>query len=126
MPAPRTGSIDPGRAADGFASFAVVSVLLGARKGNMARTRLGALLVLVACSAVACAGASSHAIVGPHETTSHRIKCHPDLDDCWEEAGNICGSRGYDVLDRSMHMGGTLADAIPGPVTWYVVLVTCK
>jgi hypothetical protein len=83
-------------------------------------------MFVVACTATACAGASSHAIVGPDGRTSYRIKCHPDIDDCWEEAGDRCGSAGYEVNDKNMHMGGTVADLIPGPVTWYVVLVTCK
>ena len=68
----------------------------------------------------------SHAIIGPDGQATHSIQCHPDVDDCWEEAGNDCGRRGYRVLNHSTHMGGTVADLIPGPVLWHTVLVECR
>lgn len=73
----------------------------------------------------ACAGASTQPIRGPDGQLMYRVTCHPDLAECYQEAGNRCEG-GYHVLSQSMHWGGTVADLMPGPVAWYNVLVTCK
>lgn len=82
---------------------------------------LGAIVLVSAC-----AGSSSHRIVGPDGRESYRIKCHPDIDDCWEEAGKVCGASGYDVVSQSEHLGGTVEDFTPGQVTWHVALIRCR
>ena len=72
-----------------------------------------------------CVSASGHAINLPNGKIGVRTTCHPDVAECYEEAGKIC-TNGYDLVSQSVHMGGTLADLMPGPVTWYNVLVECR
>lgn len=75
---------------------------------------------------VGCVSSSSRPIIGPDGSTAYRLTCHPDIADCWEEAGNDCGGHGYYVVSKSMHWGGTVADLMPGPVRWYNVMIECK
>jgi hypothetical protein len=73
-----------------------------------------------------CVSSSSRAIVGPDGSIAYRLTCHPDIAECWEEAGNRCGPSGYHVVDKSVHMGGIIVDLLPGPVPWYNVMVSCN
>lgn len=73
-----------------------------------------------------CAGSSHKTTYGPDGKVSYNIQCHPNIGECLEEAGNICGKAGYVILHHSTHQGGTLADYLPGPVTWHDVLISCN
>src|SRR5207253_525696 len=53
------------------------------------------------------------------------VKCKADRNECLAEAGEQC-PRGYTVLSEDSHPGGAAADYLPGPVTWYTMLVRCK
>jgi hypothetical protein len=85
--------------------------------------RVAASLMFVVIAS--CAGSSGHSIRGPDGMMSYRLKCHPTIAECWEEAGDLCPS-GYHIVGQSSHPGGTLADWIPGPVTWYDLIVSCR
>lgn len=73
---------------------------------------------------IACASASSKIIAGPSGQRIVKTSCHPDVSRCFEEAARVC-PKGYDIVNVSSHMGGTVIDLMPGPVTWYDVLVQC-
>jgi hypothetical protein len=78
------------------------------------------LLFLFGC------GAGIKPTYGPDGSASYTITCHPDISECLESAGNICGNRGYNVVVHTTHSGGAFADLFPGPVTWHNVLISCN
>lgn len=51
-------------------------------------------------------------------------KCKSDVADCVAHANETCNGR-HTELRRESHAGGLLADAIPGPVTWYTLTFRC-
>lgn len=75
------------------------------------------LLGLVACSGVREVKTSSGESV-------FETKCKGGPADCFADAKSKC-SEGYEVLDSESHAGGALADAMPGPVTWYRITFRC-
>ena len=57
---------------------------------------LGAALFFAGCT-------TSKQITGPDGRTAHSISCNGganNIGNCFEKAGDICGSAGYDVLDK--------------------------
>ena len=51
-------------------------------------------------------------------------KCKSDLADCVAHANETCNGR-HTVVHQESHAGGLLADALPGPVTWYKLTFRC-
>lgn len=51
-------------------------------------------------------------------------KCKGTSSECLAGARERC-PEGYEVLDSESHAGGIVADAMPGPVTWYVLTFRC-
>lgn len=72
----------------------------------------------------ACAG-PQESFVGPSGETVHEVKCSGGKGECFETAAATCGAEGYRALDSHSRSGGLLADALPGPVTWYYLTYAC-
>jgi hypothetical protein len=53
------------------------------------------------------------------------FKCQTTTAECHEKAKASC-PLGYRVVAESNHPGGLFADVIPGPVTWFNVVVVCE
>jgi hypothetical protein len=70
------------------------------------------------------AGAWAESFVGPSGKPIQRAKCSRSSTGCYEEAHQTC--RGpYQIIESESHSGGILADALPGPVTWYSFTYSC-
>ncbi len=52
------------------------------------------------------------------------IKCSSNPNKCFKQATKSCKGQ-YQVVDSESHAGGLLADLLPGPVTWYSMMVRC-
>lgn len=53
-----------------------------------------------------------------------KAKCKSEIQDCFDDARNQCGGK-FTLVHKESHSGGLLADALPGPVTWYTVSFRC-
>lgn len=53
------------------------------------------------------------------------VKCNIDFKNCLETIRSVCGGK-YDIHSRGAHMGGLLADIIPGPIVWYTAVYSCS
>ena len=60
----------------------------------------------------------------PTGSSLFKTKCNVDTSKCFAEASSKC-SGSYNVIDSESHAGGTLADILPGPVTWYSMTYEC-
>jgi hypothetical protein len=60
----------------------------------------------------------------PSGATFNTAKCSHTSDACFQKAAATCGGP-YQVIDSESHAGGTLADVLPGPVTWYGMTYQC-
>ena len=87
------------------------------------------LLLLVALAG--CAKAD--AIVGPAGAKAHVISCMnplaPELsalEACYKQAGEICGSRGYVMLDREAHQGWHANRYGGGSVSKHSIVIQCR
>jgi hypothetical protein len=83
-------------------------------------------LVLLAGAALSACSAppSSTSFVGPSGEQIHSTKCSSSPQGCFQEAAKTCGGP-YRTLDSESHAGGTVADILPGPVTWYGLTYSC-
>jgi hypothetical protein len=55
---------------------------------------------------------------------ANTAKCNVSPNACFEKASSTCAGP-YLVVDSESHPGGTLADVLPGPVTWYAMTYQC-
>ena len=55
----------------------------------------------------------------------YEVKCNYSPNECLQTANKNCPS-GFDTLYSDSHAGGTAADFIPGPVTWYDLKYSCS
>jgi hypothetical protein len=69
--------------------------------------------------------AGSEPLRDPSGKPFSRVKCSQSADDCFRQATKACGGSSYQVLDSESHAGGLVADALPGPVTWYGMTFRC-
>ena len=82
---------------------------------------LSILLLLV----VGCASTGDSAFVGPEGESIYFTKCNVSQEGCLKEIAEHCPS-GYNTINTETHMGGILADLIPGPVRWWSITYSCK
>lgn len=94
---------------------------------SLGKTAAAAALAFTA----ACGGTGISAINEPsagtgssEEQAYFKAKCKSDIGDCLADARKHCGGE-YTVVHKESHAGGLLADALPGPVTWYTVSFRC-
>ena len=76
------------------------------------------LLCVAAFSLSGCDLTSGNSYASPSGATFNTAKCSHTSDACFQKAAATCGGP-YQVIDSESHPGGTLADVLPGPVTWY-------
>lgn len=81
-------------------------------------------LVLGAALALAGCVSSGEPIPGPSGQVMNEAKCNMSPNACLKEAAAKCKGP-YQVLDSSSNAGGIIADALPGPVTWYRMSYQC-
>ena len=79
------------------------------------------LAALIGCQATA----SDQQFVGPSGAKIAVAKCSQSPSVCYQKAAATCGGGSYQVLSSESHAGGLVADALPGPVTWYSMSYTC-
>jgi hypothetical protein len=82
------------------------------------------LLPIAALCLAACNLTSRETFTAPSGATANSAKCSQSPNGCFKEASATCKGP-YQVLDSESHAGGVLADAIAGPVTWYVITYQC-
>lgn len=74
-----------------------------------------------------CAGTVVNDLRAPDGSAMKNVKCNIDSHKCFVSASEICKETGgsYRVVSSHSNAGGTLADIIPGPVTWYNMTFVC-
>lgn len=86
------------------------------------------LLMLIAPTVFisACAvGPQVKSYVGPTGETINTVRCTREPSSCFEKASETCNADSYRIINSYRNAGGTLADIVPGPVTWYTMDVVC-
>jgi Cu/Zn superoxide dismutase len=61
----------------------------------------------------------------PSGSHGFHIKCKQPREDCLAKAAESCGGA-FHLVSESSHAGGTAADYLPGPITWFDMLVECS
>ena len=76
---------------------------------------------------VACASPTVTEMKSPDGTSLKNVKCNIDSQKCFVHASQSCATTGgtYRVVSSHSNAGGTLADILPGPVTWYNMTYVC-
>jgi hypothetical protein len=82
------------------------------------------LIFLVAVCLSGCMETAGPSFNGPTGVALNTAKCSQSSVGCLQEASQVCGGK-YSVVDSESHSGGLLADALPGPVTWYSMTYQC-
>ena len=90
--------------------------------------RCGLAIVIAALISLAgCASTTVNELRAPDGSSMKNVKCNMDSQKCFVSASESCKDSGgiYRVVSSHSNAGGTLADIIPGPVTWYNMTYTC-
>lgn len=84
-------------------------------------------LLLIAALLSACATPTVTEMRGPDGRAMKNVKCNMDAQKCLTLASESCKPEGgtYQVVRSHSNAGGTAADIIPGPVTWYNMTYIC-
>jgi hypothetical protein len=86
---------------------------------------LGIVLLCVAAVGLSgCDLTSGNSFASPSGAMVNRAKCSHSSDSCFQAAAATCAGP-YQVIESESHPGGTLADVLPGPVTWYTMTYQC-
>jgi len=74
-----------------------------------------------------CASPTVNDMRAPDGTSMKNVKCNIDSQKCFVSASESCKASGgtYRVVASHSNAGGTLADVLPGPVTWYNMTYVC-
>lgn len=91
------------------------------------RFRMRLFILLSGLLLAACASPTVTEVRSPSGSVMKNVKCPADEQKCFESARESCTSSGgiYQVVQSHSNAGGTLADLIPGPVTWYNMTYVC-
>jgi hypothetical protein len=91
------------------------------------------LSIIAAVFIFLCGCATSKSIYLPSGEKGYSISCNGSVLDwshCFEKAGEICGTRGYQVFDRNGQVGSTFAvtqfGATGGSVIYRTILIKCN
>jgi len=82
------------------------------------------LLMIIATALAGCAGPSSEVFLAPDGSTLAQVDCVSEQSECFATAAETCGGT-YRVVDSWSNAGGSLADWVPGPFTWYHMQIIC-
>lgn len=80
--------------------------------------------VLAVAALAGCAEPTTSTVAGPSGAEVSTSKCNRSPEGCFTEAAKTCGGP-YQVIDSYSKAGGTAADILPGPVTWYYMTYQC-
>jgi hypothetical protein len=83
------------------------------------------LLLGIACASLSACITAGDSFTAPSGATANTARCSYSPNGCFKQASQTCGGP-YLVLDSESHAGGALADALPGPVTWYAMTYQCS
>jgi hypothetical protein len=74
-----------------------------------------------------CASPVATELKAPDGTSLRNVKCNIDSQKCFVLASESCKQTNgtYKVIASHSNAGGTLVDAIPGPITWYNMTFVC-
>jgi hypothetical protein len=74
-----------------------------------------------------CASPVVTELKAPDGTSLRNVKCNIDSQKCFVLASESCKHTNgvYKVVASHSNAGGTIADAMPGPVTWYNMTYAC-
>jgi hypothetical protein len=86
-----------------------------------------ALILVLAIGLVGCAATSVKDMNLPDGSRAKNVKCNIDSQKCFQAATESCTeSNGkYRVTASHSNAGGTAADILPGPVTWFNMTYIC-
>ena len=87
-------------------------------------------VVVAAVAVVVIAGCASPTVSdvrAPDGRALKNVKCNADAQKCLSLATEVCKEAGgtYQVVRSHSNAGGTAADILPGPVTWYNMTFAC-
>lgn len=82
------------------------------------------LLVLLIFSLSSCTTTPDQIIL-PDGSIAKKIDCVSNVGSCFAEASDYCEGAAYRAIDSWSNAGGAFADLIPGPFTWYHMIVSC-
>jgi hypothetical protein len=71
-----------------------------------------------------CVVPTETAVTGPSGNSMSTARCSQSPQGCLKVAAESCQGP-YQVLDSYSKAGGLVADALPGPVTWYYLTFQC-
>jgi hypothetical protein len=83
-----------------------------------------ALSCFAAIGLSGCMQTTGPSFNGPTGEAINTAKCSQSTVGCLQTASQVCGGP-YSIIGSEHHMGGVLADAIPGPVPWYTMAYRC-
>jgi hypothetical protein len=83
-----------------------------------------ALSCFAAIGLSGCMQTTGPSFNGPTGEALNTAKCSQSTVGCLQTASQVCGGP-YSIIGSEHHMGGVLADAIPGPVPWYTMAYRC-
>ena len=84
-------------------------------------------LLIIGLLLSGCASPVISEIKAPDGTSLKNVKCNIDTQKCFVLATESCKeTKGvYKVIASHSNAGGTIADVMPGPVTWYNLTYVC-
>ena len=85
------------------------------------------LLILTLAILTGCANTTTSELRGPDGSSMKNVKCNIDSQKCFVSASESCKATNgtYQVITSHSNAGGTMADIVPGPVTWFNMTYVC-
>ncbi len=84
------------------------------------------LTLILSCLICGCtAGPQIKSYTGPTGEQMSTVRCTKETGPCFQKASESCENGTYKVVSSYRNAGGLLADALPGPVTWYTMNIVC-
>lgn len=85
------------------------------------------VLLSIAALIAGCATPTVSDLRSPDGRAMKNVKCNIDAQKCLVLASETCKEQGgtYQVVRSHSNAGGTAADVLPGPVTWYNMTFIC-
>ena len=83
------------------------------------------ICITIAVLMTGCASPSIKVFQAPDGSLLKTAKCTSDPVKCFVVASQSCDSGTYRVIASESHAGGTAADILPGPITWYSMTFAC-
>ena len=91
----------------------------------MSQVKVSSLTITMVLVLGCTAGPTSKTFRGPSGDVMSTVRCTKEPTPYFEEASELCEGGSYQVTDSYRNAGGLIADAFPGPVTWYTMSFIC-